>query len=170
MGLSRSSDQRAFEKRMLPVRRGAPVSSFVAPGGNREKIISGGWYEAANGWWVIALATDGRDGPLGLTAFQWVRWPGVVQLLLHKVHLEDVADAHPEPTEKLLGFSPLTFEAALTFEKGRHERPMHSASHRWSDGAFTYSEVSVARRQYQFASANPEPDEEAIGVTIRLKT
>ncbi len=113
----------------------------------------------------------GTDQAAGLFAFVWVRWPGVVDLVLRHVSPLDRAGAPwPEPDPKLMGFAPLTFGVALRHEKADGGRPMRSASYRMTDGAYSYSKLSSASRDYFFVAANPEDDDESIGVLFRLPT
>jgi hypothetical protein len=161
----------SFDPRHLTLTRGVPVSSVLPPGvdprGDPER--GGGWYPLGEGWHAVANAMFGTDEDPGLFAFVWVRWPGVVDLVLrHASPLDRTGPAWPEPDPTLVGFAPLTWKAALRHEKADGGRPMHSASYRMTDGAYSYSKLSSASRDYFFAPANPEDDDEAIGVLFRL--
>jgi hypothetical protein len=104
--------------------------------------------------------------------FVWVRWDAVVDLVL-KHHRLPVVDGrtpgHPEPGAALVGFSPVTFSAAVAYEKAQGRRPMHTASYRFPDGAFSHSALTTARRTYYFEDVNPDDrDDSAVGVLFRL--
>lgn len=162
-----------FDPRHLTLPRGVPVSSVLPPGMDpaADPDLGGGWYDLGEGWYAVANAMFGTDEDPGLLAFVWVRWPGVVDLVLRRTGpLDRTGTGWPEPDAGLLGFTPLAYGEALRHEKSGSRSPIRSASHRLTDGAFVYSKLASGSRDYFFTSANPEGGEEAVGVLFRLAT
>lgn len=105
----------------------------------------------------------------GVVGFLWVRTPDVVDLVLHRTKTEESEQPDfDEPDPEIVGFAPLTYATALTYEKGQG-RPVRTASYALSDGAFLYSDIEGNGRKYVFADANPEDDDKAIAIIFRLQ-
>lgn len=159
-----------FDASLLGMEKGTPVSSAVA--GLDRPAGEDGWFALGQGWYVVTSAIFGTDEDPGVLGFAWMRWESVVNLVLRHVPLPGVGDRmceHPEPDAGLVGFSPLTFTAAVAYEKAEGRLPMHTASYRFPDGAFSHSELSSASRTYYFEDANPgDHDDRAIGVLFKL--
>ncbi len=160
----------SFEANLLRLRKGTPVSAAVP---RLERPAGGdGWFALGQGWYVVTSSIFGTDEDPGVLGFVWVRWEPVVELVLKHDRLPAVRERtaeHPEPDAALVGFSPLTFTAAVSDEKAQGLSPMHSAAYRFPDGVFSHSELSTARRTYYFEDANPDDhDDRAIGVLFKL--
>lgn len=156
-------------QRMLSLRRGAPISRIASHPRAVADLGSASWFAFSDGWFAITQLEHVSGGTPGLVAFQWVKRLSVLDLLLDGRATYDPTDQEfPEPDAGLLGFQPLTFGAAVAHEKGRGNTPMHTASHRMTDGSFRYSALSAQRRIYHFAALNPQDSDCAIGVQFRL--
>ncbi len=158
-----------FDASLLGMGKGTPVSRAV-PGLDRPPGEDG-WFDLGQGWYVVTSAIFGTDEDPGVLGFVWVRWEPVVDLVLRNVRLPGVGERrpeHPEPGAGLVGFSPLTFTAAVAHEKAQGRQPMQTASYSFPDGVFSHSELMTARRSYYFEHVNPDPDDLAIGLLFKL--
>lgn len=159
-----------FDADLLRLAKGTPVSTAV-PGLDRP-AGEDGWFAQGPAWYVVTSSIFGAEGDPGVLGFAWVRWEAVVDLVLKDHRLPAVggrAAEHPQPDPALVGFSPLTFSAAVAHEKAQGRRPMHTATYQFPDGAFSHSELITAKRTYYFEDLNPDDhDDQAIGVLFKL--
>jgi hypothetical protein len=159
-----------FDATLLQLQKGTPVSAAVPR--LERRAGEDGWFSLGQGWYVVTSSIFGTDVDPGVLGFVWVRWEAVVDLVLRHDRLPGVRERradHTEPDAALVGFSPLTFTAAVSYEKAQGRRPMHSAAYRFPDGAFSHSELSTASRTYYFEHANPDDhDDRAIGMLFKL--
>lgn len=160
-----------FDRRLLRLRRRTPMSKVfpgidvsVAPGESTRR------FEVAPGWYAQASSVFGREDDPGLAGLLWVRRPEVVVLYLDRATATEMTGQgreFPEPGVEVVGFTPLTFGAVMKHEKAAGRRPMRSASYTVPEGVFQHSDVSTGERVYLFADANPEPNDEVIGILFR---
>ena len=142
-----------------------PVADVaVAPGESLRQ------FELAPGWSLQASSVFGSEADPGLAGFLWARRPEVVTLIMEggtAAQLTGEGPEFPEPGTDIVGFAPLTFAAALQYEKAAGRRPRRSAAYAVPEGAFRYSKIIVSGRDYVFADANPEPGDEIIGILFQ---
>lgn len=82
---------------------------------------------------------------------------------------DDDAEATVPPPRDIVGFEPLTYAGALGHAQRIGELAQVSASYRFPDGAFVFSEIAIGRRYLIFASPNPAGDEAPIALRFDLQ-
>ncbi|MDR7275143.1 hypothetical protein [Catenuloplanes atrovinosus] len=111
----------------------------------------------------------GADDP-GVGAVLWARSADAAMLIVTSaIPDSESPDSACRPPAAFLGFSPVTYERAESYERA-HGFPLlqERVEYRFTDGRFLFFALSRVGREYIFASVEPQPEDEPIGIRFEL--